>query len=139
MGLQKECVMKHTLKTLALTIVLLLGWVSVSYAEWKKITETLDAVIYVDFERTRKHDGHVYWWDMVDLLKPDEFGFLSRKSYYQGDCKRFRFKVLSIHSSKEPMTGKIDNSFTFKFDDYDWSYPVPDSAMEVVFNQVCNR
>jgi len=25
---------------------------------------------YVDFERIRKHGGYVYWWDLLDRLKP---------------------------------------------------------------------
>jgi hypothetical protein len=44
---------------------------------------------YVDFERIKKHDGYVYWWDLTDLLKPNEYGILSGKAYKQGDCKSF--------------------------------------------------
>ena len=60
---------------------------------------------YVDFERIRKHGGYVYWWDLVDYLKPDKDGDLSYKSYNQGDCKLFRLRILSMSFHTEPMGG----------------------------------
>ena len=111
---------------------------STSFAEWTKIGDTVEgAAIYVDFERIRKYDGHVYWWDMQDLPKPDNLGILSRKTYYQGDCKRFRFKTLSVHASKEPMAVRLHEIFNYETGD--WQYPAPNSAMELEFNLVCNR
>jgi len=58
----------------------------------------------VDFEKIRKHDGYVYYWTLIDYLKPEQ-GILSAKVYYQGDCKQFRFKGLSFSCHKEPMGG----------------------------------
>ena len=65
--------MKHTLKTLTLTIALLMGSVSVSYAEWTKVNTSYNGdVLYVDLEGIKKRDGYVYYWQLFDLLEPTE-------------------------------------------------------------------
>ena len=89
------------------------------------------------FERIRKHDGHVYWWQLFDYLKPTPQGHLSGKTYNQGDCKLFRHKYLSFSFHKEPMgvgTGEMLNE-----PDKEWTYPPPNSSGETVLKQVCNR
>ena len=70
---------------------------STSFAEWTKVTQSVSGdTIYVDFERIRKVDGFVYYWDLVDNSKPTKNGILSSKAYNQGDCKLFRFQNLSL-------------------------------------------
>jgi hypothetical protein len=74
---------------------------STSFAGWTKVDENVEGnTFYVDFERIRKHDGYVYYWELIDLLKPTEYGDLSGKGYVQGDCKKFRYKHLSISIHK---------------------------------------
>ena len=84
-----------------------------SYGEWTKVSENVNGTtFYVDFERIKKHGGYVYFWNLLDYLKPDEHGILSAKVYRQCDCKLFRYKVLSVSFHKEPMgvgAGRIDN------------------------------
>ena len=64
---------------------------SSSYAGWTKVGENASGdTYYVDFERIRKHDGYVYFWQLSDYLKPTEYGILSAKVYKQGDCRSFR-------------------------------------------------
>ena len=83
---------------------------STSFAEWKKVSTNVDGdTFYVDFERIRKHDGYVYWWELFDYLKPDKTGVLSGKVYKQGDCKLIRFKGLSFSYHKEPMADTEHN------------------------------
>ncbi len=108
---------------------------SPSYAEWMKVSENdIGDKMYVDFERIRKHDGYVYWWMLVDLLKPSS---TSAKIYKQGDCKLFRYKNLSFSFHKEPMgggTGDANNT-----PDKEWTYPSPNSVDEIILKAVCNR
>ena len=94
-------------------------------------------IYYVDYERIRKHGGYVYWWKVTDLLKPDKDGDLSYKKYYQGDCKLFRFKLLSYSYHKEPMGRGIGE--TNNKPDKDWEYAPPDSASEIILKSVCSR
>ena len=110
---------------------------SPSYAEWTKVSKSVDGdTFYVDFERMRKHDGFVYWWELGDYLKPHR-GDLSVKRYNQGDCKSFRYKVLSYSFHKEPMgggTGDVQEPIK-----KGWKYPPPNSVNEIFLKSVCNR
>ena len=109
-----------------------------SYGEWTKTSVNVDGnTYYVDFERIRKHGGYVYWWDLLDRLKPTETGVLSSKVYNQGDCKVFRFKNLSYSFHKEPMgggTGDVQEPVNKS-----WKYPSPNSAMEFALKKVCGQ
>jgi len=111
---------------------------SPSYAEWTKVSESANGnTFYVDFERIRKHDGFVYYWDLVDYLKPLSTGVLSSKAYNQGDCKLFRLKFLSFVHHKQPMGRDTGDSNSPK--DPKWTYPSPNSIMETLLKQVCSR
>ena len=127
--------MKSLTIFLALTFSVMFS--SSSYAEWTKVGENTAATYYVDFERIRKHDTYVYWWMLVDYLKPTSTGMLSAKVYYQGDCKLFRRKGLSYSFHKKPMGGGTGN--TDNVPDKEWDYPSPNSVGETVLKQVCNR
>jgi len=90
---------------------------------------------YVDFERMRKHGGYVYFWSLTDNLKPTKHEVLSVKVFRQGDCRLFRYKVLSVSFYKEPMGGGNGNPFT---PPDKWEYAPPDSVSEDTLNSVCN-
>tara|TARA_R110002012_G_scaffold242856_1_gene417350 strand:- start:1562 stop:1945 length:384 start_codon:yes stop_codon:yes gene_type:complete len=122
-----------TISTLVFTVM----FSSTSFAGWTKVTENNEGTFYVDFERIRKVDGYVYYWDMSDFLKPSPHGYLSGKRYDQGDCKLFRFKSLSYSFHKEPMgggAGDVDNK-----PKKDWTYPSPNSVNETILKSVCSR
>ena len=91
----------------------------------------------MDFERIRKHDGFVYFWEMRDYLKPNKWGSLSTKIYRQGDCKLFRFIYLSWSFHKEPMGG--GDGRVVNIPDKEWNYPPPNSSLEYLLKSVCNR
>jgi hypothetical protein len=62
---------------LLLTII----FFSPSYAKLTEMSVNGSGMtFYVDFELIRKHSGYVYWYDLIDLLKPDKDGDPS----YQG-------------------------------------------------------
>jgi len=129
------------MKKLTLILTLLFSTVmfsSPSYAKWTKVGSNVNGnTFYVDFERIRKHDGYVYWWDLNDLLKPDKDGDLSYSLYTQGDCKLFRYKTLSEVYYKQSMgrgTGKPHNPKNPQ-----WKYPSPDSSVEYILKSVCSR
>ena len=123
-----------TISTLLFTMMLS----SISFAEWTKVAKGSSGnIFYLDFERIRKHNGYVYWWDMVDFLKPDKYGDLSVKLYKEGDCKLFRYRPLSFSFHKEPMgygTGDVQES-----QKKNWGYPPPNSMSEKILKAVCSR
>ena len=128
------------MKKLTLIFTLLVSTLmfsSASYAEWRGGAAGPNGhKFYVDFERIRKHDGYVYYWHLIDFLKPQN-GFLSIKVYSQGDCKLFRLKILSVSLHKEPMgggTSEVENKPV-----KEWRYPSPDTPNEVMLKAVCDH
>ena len=117
------------------TLLFMVMFSSSSFAEWSKVIDNDDGdTSYVDFERIRKHGGYVYYWTMSDYLKPTQFGDLSSKVYYQGDCKLFRNMGLRYYFYKEPMgRGQVIDSSN----NSEWEYPPPNSALERVLKLVC--
>ena len=110
---------------------------STSYAEWKKVLRMTNGdIFYVDFDRIKKFDGYVYYWWLNDFLKPDSWGDFSSKAYVQGDCKQFRYKVLSYSFHKEPMARGVGHSSDPPFPD--WTYPKANSPAELKFRRVCD-
>jgi hypothetical protein len=129
------------MKKLLLIFTLLVSTVmfsSPSYAKWTKVsTNTIGVTFYVDFERIRKHDRYVYWWNLNDRLKPSTGGYLSVKIYKQGDCGSFQVKYLSFVNHKEPMGRNLGESYNPK--NPQWVYHDPHSANESILKSVCSR
>ena len=124
--------------TILLTLTFTVMFSSPSFADWKKVSESVDGdTFYVDFERIRKHGGYVYFWRLSDYLKPTKYGDLSSKVYNQGDCKSFRRKGLSYSFHKEPMGGGTGDSISPK--NPEWKYPSPESSSEEILKSVCSK
>jgi hypothetical protein len=123
------------MKKLTLIFTLLVSTVmfsSPSYSKWTKVTENARGnTYYVDFERIRKVDGYVYYWELMRFQQG------SIKSYHQGDCKLFRQKDLSISIDGRAMGNGIAKSFTYN--DNNWEYPPPNSSIEIILKKVCSR
>ena len=106
-----------------------------SNADWKQMWNSLGDTYYVEFDRIRKQNGYIYYWQLLDYLKPDEYGHFSSKAYTQGDCKMFRFKFLNSSLHKERMgseAGEVDNT-----PDNEWTYPFPNSVFKDNLKSVC--
>ncbi len=121
------------------TLVFTMMFSSTSFAEWTRVTEGLDGTIfYVDFERIRKVDGYVYFWDLSNRLKPSEGGNLSVAIYKQGDCKLFRHQRLSYVFYKGPMGGGASDVQEPEKTSQGWNYPLPNSVDESILQSVCS-
>tara|TARA_A100001011_G_C13759770_1_gene614760 strand:+ start:236 stop:601 length:366 start_codon:yes stop_codon:yes gene_type:complete len=109
---------------------------SPSYAEWTKVIKRPNGkTFYVDFERIRKVNGSLYYWVLVDFLKPNNHGHLSLKTYHQGDCKLYRIKYLSYIYHKQRMG--LDTGITDNPKNPQWDYPPPNSVSEYITKSVC--
>jgi len=127
--------MKTLTLIFALTFTVMFS--STSYAEWTKVGANVHGdTFYVDFERIRKHGGYVYYWRLVDYLKPDKWGDLSAQMYVQGDCKLLRSKTLAWSTYTRPM-GRGDHSTFINKPNKNWTYPHPNSVGEKILNRVC--
>lgn len=111
-----------------------------SYGKWEELFESVDGdTYYIDTDTIKEHKGYVYYWKLVDRIKPMD-GIMSYKSYIQGDCGE-GFVLLKQHRRlsfilyKQPMgrgTGHTNNSPN------EWTYPSPSSVGGGVLNYVCN-
>ena len=126
------------MKKLITTLTLLLMFSSPSYAEWIKVGGDSNETFYVDVERIRIVDGFVYLWVLVDLSKTNSEGNISYKAYNQGDCKLFRYKILSYSYYTQPMGVGTPSSSSNK-PDTEWRYPPPQSPIEYILKPLCNR
>ena len=106
-----------------------------SYGDWVKVVEDLNGnIFYVDFERIRKNDNYVYYWFLVDLIKPSS-GYLSSKTYNEGDCKMLRFRDLQFVNHYEQMgkdPGDVQTNENPK-----WQYANPNTVNEFILQTVC--
>jgi hypothetical protein len=123
------------------TLVFTLMFSSLSFSDWTKVDEDVKGnTFYVDFERIRKVDGYVYYWDLSDYLKPIKYGILSAKVYRKVDCKLFQFKDLIFSFHKEPMgRGSQESDYDYSPKTPEWRYPSPNSSGESILKSVCSR
>lgn len=131
------------MKKLTLIFTLLLSIVmfsAPSYAEWTKLGESVSGrTWYVNFERIRKRGEYVYFWYLIDYLKPNSSGDLSDKTYSEGDCNKLRFKWLSVSFHKEPMGGGTGYVQKLPKKYQGWRYPEPNGAEETILKKICSR
>ena len=108
-----------------------------SYGDWEFISvNENDTTFYIDFEKTKKIDGYIYYWFLGDLLKPDKDGDFSYVGYIQGDCKFSRYMYLSEFYYTQPMgKGKVTTN-TRK--NPEWEYPPPKSTNETALEEACD-
>ena len=105
-----------------------------SYADWTRITDTVNDIYYVDKNTVMEHNGYIFWWELHDLKKPAA-GYKSAMVYMQGDCGIYRYKGLEYKAFNEQMgRGEETNLGT----EDDWRFISSGSAGEVVMDYVCD-
>ena len=112
-------------------------WSSKSFGEWEYVTKSVSGTVtYIDYSSVKKHGGHVYFWVLEDLIKPDQYGDLSYINYFQGDCALYRFKHLSGSYYKQAMgKGTVKN---LSDQTPEWQYVPPGSVIQIYFKLVCD-
>ena len=126
------------MKKILINFIALLMFSTPSFANWVKVASTANNDdFYVDFERIRKNDGYVYYWVLLDYLKPDKWGDLSVKVYSQGDCESFKYKELSSSYHTYPMG--LGEPSTLAKPSPQWKYPPPNSSVEIILDKVCSQ
>ena len=107
-----------------------------SYGDWKYMHDNVDGDSqYIDMDRIKANGGYVYFWTLIDYLKPTAYGHMSTKMYIQGDCGVHRIKYLSFTHSKQPMGegGETNNP-----PNPEWTYPSPGSVSSSNLDSVCD-
>ena len=124
--------------TLLLVIIFTFLFSNTSWGEWSYVVNNVEgSKYYYDKDRVRKSGKYLYFWDLIDYLKPLK-GDFSVNRYIQLDCSIFRFKMLSIRNFKNSMgEGKITADYSYS--PKEWDYPKPNSALEFMLNKVCEE
>ena len=93
-------------------------------------------ILYVDFERLKKVDGYVYYWTLLDYLKPMG-GFLSAIVHNQANCELLKYSLSDSYyteSMGQGIPSKSNNE-----PDKNWSDIPPDTVAEFLLKSVCSR
>ena len=108
-----------------------------SYGEWTRIIGSADGeeTWYIDIYTIKESGGYVYWWEMVDYLKPDKFGDMSDKSYGQVNCSSMSYQYLQMIFSKQSMGQGEGSTIT---PTSGWHFVPPDSVGGKMLDFVCN-
>ena len=127
------------MKTL-LTIFTLLFTVmfsSISFAGWTKMSETTEATFYVDVENIKKNDSYLYYWQLLDRIKPTSFGDLSTQRLYEVDCNIHR-KERSIAATYHTQPMGRGNPSTTDNSTGEWYFYSPNSSGASIIDLVCS-
>ena len=124
--------------TILLVIIFTFLFSNTSLGDWTLVVESESGNnFYYDKDRIRKSGKYLYFWELIDYLKPDNWGNLSVTRYVQLDCSILRHKFLKFHRYNNSMgKGKLNGSSTPKDE---WDYPPPNSVDEIVCNFVCEK
>ena len=113
-----------------------------SFGEWKIVAHGTDESannvgddFYIEKDTLKKHGGYIYFWQLSDYLVPSA-GYMSVKSYRQGDCELNRIKTLNYIFYHQSM-GK-GGSENFPDSNAEWIYATPDSINYLMLSYACD-
>ena len=98
--------MKNYSKILIISIFLYIFSVANCFAEynWKKIGSNIDGdVSYVDLSSIKKVGNNVFYFNLMDYVKPSNQGDLSAKNYFEVNCLDLSHRYIKDFYYKEPM------------------------------------
>ena len=135
----KRVLLKKNKVNFVLTL-LFFALLSEARSNWTKVTQSSNGQsFYVDMENIKEVRGFVYFWELIDYNKKDEYGDKSAKIYIEGDCINLKFKWIKLSYHKDKM-GKdyakvqIPSNIVS-----DWQYPVQNSTSMAILDFVCKN
>ena len=109
-----------------------------SYGEWTKVTsgKSNGEIYYVDIDTIKENGGYIYWYQMDDYMKRDEFGDMSALLFQQGECGLNRSRMLSGIFYKQPMGINESSRETVK--NPEWTYTFPGQINSSLLDYACD-
>ena len=78
-------------------------------AEWKKITDSENVEIFLNFKEIKKNNDLIFFWQLNNYVKPLRDKIFSIRIYIKVDCKKNKFNPLIFSYHVEPMgSGEAD-------------------------------
>jgi len=128
--------MRHLLTIFTLIFTVMFS--STSFGGWTEVLEDgAGNTYYVDFERIRKEEGHIYVWSLLDRDKPNHVGYFSTQIYRQIDCTLSKFKILRYSFHEAGMGRGSGRPLITKKPV--WVYPLSNSSTELILKSACSR
>ena len=127
--------------TIILVIIFTFLFSNTTWGDWSYVVKgSKSQKLYYDKDRIRKSGKFIYFWELLDYLKPTEYGDLSVISYIELDCSIFRYKWLKIQFYNKSMgDGEMTTDDTPKGKQGEWRYPQPDSSKEFILSIICEE
>ncbi len=124
--------------TIILVIIFTFLFSNTTWGDWSYVVKgSKSQKLYYDKDRIRKSGKFIYFWELLDYLKPTEYGDLSVISYIELDCSIFRYKRLKIQFYNKSMGEGEQTSDMIPQDE--WNYPKPNSISEIMYNKICEK
>lgn len=96
--------------------------------------------MYIDFDSKEKSADVLKVWTLNDYQLTQGKRVQSAKSYEMHDCKRGKFKVLSISQFSDHMgAGELIDSYHFDASNTEWHIVTPYSVGELKTNIICSK
>tara|TARA_Y100001934_G_C12047461_1_gene629122 strand:- start:329 stop:724 length:396 start_codon:yes stop_codon:yes gene_type:complete len=110
---------------------------SSSFSGWTEVLEDeAGNTYYVDFEKIRKIEGHIYVWSLLDRYRPNHVGYFSTQIYWKIDCAVSRFKILRYSFHETRMGNGNGTPLIAKHPV--WVYPASNSSTELIVKSICS-
>tara|TARA_E500000178_G_C16624973_1_gene575021 strand:- start:68 stop:478 length:411 start_codon:yes stop_codon:yes gene_type:complete len=131
------------MKFLIVHIIILTLFYNISKAEsqvWTKVIQGNNGYdFFVDIKTIQNDKNIIFFWQLINYKKKDEYGDMSAKIYIKGNCKNFKFKWLKVAYHKLLMAE--DEVYAKKPSDIvaDWQLAIPNSTSYAVIDYVCSN
>lgn len=107
-------------------------------AEWVQYLETEQIVYYIDAATIRRDGNFRKVWLVQDLKQRTKYGAMSRRFLEEFDCKKERFRLLSISVHSGPMASGETLGPTLS-DQWQWEYIAPSTVTAETLKLVCDK
>lgn len=107
---------------------------------WTKVIQGKNGYdFYIDINTIENNNNIIFFWQLINYKKKDEYGDMSAKIYIKGDCNNFKFKWLKVAYHKLLMAK--DKIQAEKPSDIvaGWQAALPKSTSYAVINYACSN
>ena len=108
--------------------------------EWTKVQKTNSGRVgYVDLVNLKKDGDHMYYWDLIDYGKPDQYGDSSNTVYWKVNCITLASKMIKQLFYKGPMATGAGKSIPLKSHQKGWVAVGPGTFGDKAARMVCKK
>ena len=64
---------------------------------WTKVIQGKNGYdFYIDIKTIEDNNNSIFFWQLINYKKKDEYGDMSARIYIKGNCRNFQFKWLKV-------------------------------------------